>query len=184
MSPLIFALALFAQDAAGATAAPVAAEPPAPRNDYLQVAWCYGALRGYLELHDQVMPEVRRIESTYRRPGSRLEDDLKVYADQRRQGETDLKTFQAALVAAEKASARPINVQGAEAVRRGRGVWNVAANVSKARLAQEWMSWTLPAACGSAAEQLQKKALLAGPALKANMEPGESPAPAKAPPAR
>ena len=57
-------------------AAPAAEELPwpagAPHDDYGLVAWCHGALTGYLDLHDQVMPEVTRIETTYRPPGRPL----------------------------------------------------------------------------------------------------------------
>src|SRR4051812_27241560 len=122
MLSLAFALALLAQDAPAATPAPEPAAatpeaPPhptgAPTDDYPFVAWCYGTLRGYLELHDQVMPEVTRIESAFRRPGSRLEDDLKVYADMQKDGRAKLKQFQDALTAAEKASLKPINTIGA-----------------------------------------------------------------------
>ena len=73
MLSFALALALLAQ----APEAPAPADPPeqrhptgAPREDYPFVAWCYGALLGYLELHDEVMPEVRRIETTFRRPGN------------------------------------------------------------------------------------------------------------------
>ena len=100
--------------AEAAPATQVAAPPPAPvedrlptgapREDYLFVGWCYGALRGYLDLHDQVMPEVTRIESAFRRPGTNLADDLKVYADMQKEGRGQLKLFQAALTSAEKAS--------------------------------------------------------------------------------
>src|SRR5215218_5548569 len=109
MLSLIFALALAAQDppAAAEPAAPPAVEEDrlpngAPRDDYQFVGWCYGALRGYLDLHDEVMPEVTRIEGAFRRPGSKLEDDLKVYADMQADGRAKLKVFQEALTAAEK----------------------------------------------------------------------------------
>lgn len=182
MPILALALSLLAAEpAAVAEAAPIsspgaspAAEAPwpvgAPRDDYQFVAWCYGALRGYLDLHDEVMPEVTRIESTFRRPGAKLEDDLKVYDQEQKQGREDLKKFQAALTAAEKASIRPINAAGAEAIARGRGVWSAGPNVSKARKAQEWMSWTLPARCQTTAATLEARARLASPALKANIE--------------
>src|SRR3954470_931441 len=70
-----------------------------PHDDYQLVAWCYGALRGYLALHDQVMPEVTRIETTLRPPGRKLSDDLRVYADMQKAGAKALKQFQAALTA-------------------------------------------------------------------------------------
>lgn len=204
MHPLIFALALAAQDPATgsppvsgevATASPaVVAEPApqepapvvedrlptgAPREDYAFVGWCYGALRGYLDLHDQVMPEVTRIESAFRRPGSSLADDLKVYADMQHEGRGQLKAFQSALTAAEKASLRPINMQGAAAVRQGRMVWRDAAEVSKARLAQEWMSWTLPARCETIAAALEARSNLIGATLSANQTPPAIEAPAQ-----
>jgi hypothetical protein len=197
MPVLAFALALFAAQPAAeaapaapqaAAAAPASIEAPwpagAPRDDYQLVAWCYGALRGYLELHDEVMPEVTRIESSFRRPGSKLADDLKVYDDQQTQGRKDLAKFQAALTAAEKASARPINIVGGQAVTKGRAIWNPGQNVSKARLAQEWMSWTLPARCQTTAAALETRSRLMSPALKANAEEGQAPAepaPAEAP---
>lgn len=186
-------------EAAQPAAAPASEAPPeaplpagAPRDDYQLVAWCYGALRGYLDLHDEVMPEVTRIETQFRRPGSKLADDLKVYEDQMRQGREDLKRFQTALTAAEKASLRPINTIGAAAVRKGRSVWNAGPEVTKARKAQEWMSWAPPARCMSTADLLEQKARLMGPAFRVNEEAApvdqpsataEAPAAPEAPPA-
>jgi hypothetical protein len=171
-------------------AAPAAEEAPAedrfpagaPHDDYQFVAWCYGSLRGYLDLHDQVMPEVTRIESTYRPPDRKLSDDLKVYADMQKAGRAQLKQFQAALTAAEKASLKPINTVGAQAVTKGAEVWRMSASVTPARLAQEWMSWALPARCETTAKDLKEKATLMGGAFKANDEPDPPPADA-APPA-
>jgi hypothetical protein len=197
MPVFAFALALLAAEPATAAApapAPTGEEPTrvdapwpagAPRDDYQLVAWCYGALRGYLDLHDEVMPEVTRIESSFRRPGSNLKDDLKVYADQQKQGRADLKKFQAALTAAEKASPRPLNTIGAEAVKKGHGIWNAGPDVTKARIAQEWMSWTLPVRCQSTAQSLETRARLMSPALKANAEeePAAADQPADAAPA-
>lgn len=185
MSPLIFALALSMADQPAATeaaAAPAAVEeslpPGAPRDDYQFVSWCYGALRGYLDLHDQVMPEVTRIETAYRKPGTSLADDLKVYADQQRQGRKDLDLFRDAMTTAEKASLRPINQVGAESVRRGRATWTVGPAITKARLAQEWMSWTLPARCQTTAASLKQRAALMGTAFQVNAEPeAEAPPP-------
>lgn len=188
---LAFALLLAdtpaAAQATDSAPAPAEAPPPAgaPRDDYLFVAWCYGALRGYLDLHDQVMPEVTRIESEFRRPGSKLADDLKVYEDARRQGRKDLGRLQSAMTAAEKASLRPINAAGAAAVAKGHAVWSGGPDVSKARLAQEWMSWAPPPRCLKTADALQKRAVLMGPAFKANVEDdaAAAPAPADASPA-
>lgn len=173
MSALLLALALLAQDpaadGAGATPAPQAAELPypsgAPHDDYGLVSWCHGALTGYVELHDQVMPEVKRIETTYRAPGSSLAADMKVYADMNKQAQKDLKLFAGAMEAAERASIKPINTIGAAAVQRGRGSWSAAANLPPARVAQEWMSWTPPARCTPTAQRLQKSAKLLGAAF-------------------
>lgn len=180
MLSIALALALFAQDASGqapAAADPVttSAEAPAdrwptgaPREDYQFVAWCYGALRGYVDLHDQVMPEVTRIETTYRKPGTKVEDDLKVYAQMYADSRVKLGEFQAALTSAEKASVRPMNTVGANSVKQGRQIWAAGPGVTKARLAQEWMSWTLPARCETSAKTLQEKSTLMGATLKAN----------------
>lgn len=183
MTPLAIALALLAQDAApAADAAPTA--PPsvedrlptgAPKDDYQFVAWCYGALRGYLDLHDEVMPEVKRIEGQFRKPGTSLADDLKVYDDMQADGRAKLKLFQSALTSAEKASTRPINLVGAQAVRQGRSVWMVGPEVTKARKAQEWMSWALPARCEKVAGELETRSKLLGATLKANAPKEETP---------
>ena len=191
MTPFAIALALFSQDPAAAPApeapaaeapAPAAQAAPedriptgAPRDDYQFVAWCYGTLRGYLDMHDEVMPEVTRIESQFRKPGTSLKDDLKVYADMQKDGRAKLKAFQAALTAAERASVRPINTVGAAAVRQGRQTWNVGPEVTKARKAQEWMSWALPARCETVAASLEQRARLMGATLRIN----EDPAPAE-----
>src|ERR1700756_4490467 len=99
------ALAFFLSGQSAAAAPPAAPDPtPAaeeapwpsgvlPAADILLGAWCYGALRGFTDLHDQVMPEVTRIESSFREPGRTLADDLKVYDDEMRQARRDLKTF-------------------------------------------------------------------------------------------
>jgi hypothetical protein len=192
MAPIALALFLFLQGQPAAEPAPDAAPPAeaappeerwpagAPRDDYQFVAWCYGSLRGYLDLHDQVMPEVTRNESTIHAPGRKLSDDLKVYADMQKEGRAQLKTFQAALTAAEKASLRPINTVGAAAVQQGRSVWRAGPDVTKARLAQEWMSWALPAKCETTAKTLEARASLLGASFKANAEP-EAQAPPPAP---
>ena len=190
MLSIALALALFAQDAqpAAEPAAPPAAEDRwptgAPRQDYPFVAWCYGALRAYIEMHDEVMPEVTRIEGAFRKPGSSLQDDLKVYADMQKDGREKLKLFQSAMTAAEKASLQPINQTGAAAVRQGRNIWNAGAGVTKARKAQEWMSWVLPAKCETVAANLEARAKLSGAAFRVNeaAPPEAAPeAPAEAP---
>jgi hypothetical protein len=170
MPPIFAALAVAAAVSAQPAQAEAPAEPAfptgAPRDDYGLVSWCYGALRGYLDLYDQVMPEVRRIETTWRRPGSNLAEDMAVYARMRRQGQADLKDFARAMEAAERASLRPINAQGAAAVQKGRSTWAAAGNLTKARLAQEWMSWSLPVRCETTAATLEQRAKLMGTAFQ------------------
>lgn len=197
MSVLALALSFLLQAQPAAEPAPDAAPPPAQpaaeapaadaqsddwpkgvaHDDYQLVGWCYGVLRGYLDLHDQVMPEVTRIETTFRPPGRKLADDLKVYADMQKEGNRQLKVFQAALTAAEKASLKPINTIGAAAVRQGRSVWDGGPTITSARLAQEWMSWALPARCETTAKALEERATLLGASFRGNTEP-DPPAPA------
>ncbi|MFN3515112.1 MAG: hypothetical protein ACK41C_18870 [Phenylobacterium sp.] len=185
MSALLIALALLAQDAPAAEAvqdAPAAVdETPfptgAPRDDYGLVSWCYGALAGYLDLKPQVMPEVRRIEAAFRAPGRTLAQDLKIYDDIEKEGRANLKLFARAIEAAEKASPRPIAPIGAEALRKGRNTWSAAPNLPKARLAQEWMSWTLPARCAPTAESLETRAKLLGVAFDPLAESPDSATP-------
>ena len=189
MSALLLALLLAAQSPeAGAAPAVVITEdtpypPGAPRDDYGLVSWCYGALTGYVELKDQVMPEVTRIESTFRRPGTSLADDLKVYADMEQESRRNLRLFERAMEAAEKASPRPINAQGAAAVQKGRQAWAAAPNLTKARIAQEWMSWSLPVRCTPTAESLERKAKVLGAAFDptAAADPAPTDAPTDAP---
>lgn len=180
MSALLIALALFAAADQAATPAAAGAEDlpwpvGAPRDDYGLVTWCHGALSGYMSLHDQVMPEVTRIETTYRPPGRTLAEDMKVYDDLQKQARKDLKLFERAIGAAEKASIKPLAPIGAEQIKRGQAVWSGAANLSKARIAQEWMSWSLPVRCGPTAERLEKNAKLMGAALDPTAEASPTP---------
>lgn len=174
MTPFAIALALFAQPPEPAAApeppAPVEDRIPggAPTEDYPFVGWCYGALRGWMDMHDEVMPEVKRIEGQFRKPGTRLADDLKVYDDMQKDGAKQLKAFQAALTAAERASVRPINTVGGAAVRQGLLTWTAGSDVTKARKAQEWMSWALPARCEVVAARLETRSKLMGASLRVN----------------
>lgn len=190
MTPFAIALALFAQapEPAAPAEAPTAVAAAedrlpagAPRDDYQFVAWCYGALRGYLDMHDEMMPEVTRIENQFRKPGTKLEDDLKVYAQMQKDGRAQLKTFQSTLTAAEKASVRPINTIGANAVRLGRQIWNTGPEVTKARKAQEWMSWSLPARCETVSASLETRAKLMGATLRVNDDTATPPTTEPAP---
>jgi hypothetical protein len=155
-----------------------------PSDDYGYVAWCYGALSGYLALYDQAMPEVTRIEREFPGPDG-AEEDLKIYPQLRAQARADLKLYTVAISAAEKASPKPIAPYGAAAAKRGMAVWNGARKAPKAKLAQMWMSWSPPEKCEVTALRLKSKASVLGQALAANtpdvstLETPDQPAPAK-----
>ncbi len=205
MAPLLFALALLAQDAPAPEApapeaspdGPVATAVPRkqtvaplpiqggpvtpPADDYGYVGWCYGALSGYVELYDRAMPEVIRIERAWPTPSTE-ENINQIYPAQRDEAKRNLVLFAAAMEAAEKASPSPISTQGAAAIKRGRAVWTGAVNVPKAQLAQFWMSWSPPARCEETAKSLQARSNLFGQALSYNA-PDAAPVVAPVPPA-
>ncbi|HWW24981.1 MAG TPA: hypothetical protein VNZ85_03685, partial [Caulobacter sp.] len=172
----LLALALIAQDAPVSTAPTASAPPPrtqpaatAPTDDYGYVGWCYGALGGYVELYDKVMPEVTRIEKTFPGPDG-FTAAMKEYPAMRTQAKKDLATYRSAIVAAEKASPRPISEYGAAAIKKGHSVWTGADQIDKARLAQVWMSWSPPGDCDTRAKALETKSNLFGQALNYNVK--------------
>jgi len=172
---LLLALAMMGQ--VPNTASPSAA----PTDDYGYVSWCYGALGGYVELYDQVMPEVTRIEKAFPGPDG-VEASLKTYPEMRAQARGDLKTFTAAITAAEKASPRSIADYGRVSISKGRSVWAGADIANKARLAQVWMSWSPPNDCEIRAKALERRSNILGKALIYNAaKPVETPAPDAAP---
>ncbi|MDB5457390.1 MAG: hypothetical protein JWP92_2975 [Caulobacter sp.] len=182
----LLALALLAQDAPIATAVPqaqpAAATAPsrpaatAPTDEYGYVGWCYGALGGYLELYDKVMPEVTRIEKAFPGPDG-VAASLKVYPEMRAEARDDLQTYRAAITAAEKASPRPISEYGKAAIAKGRSVWAGSDVANKARLAQVWMSWSPPGDCETRAKTLEAKSNLFGQALNYNAPKAAEPTP-------
>lgn len=169
---LFLALALLAQDGSAAQG------PNAPPTDeYGYVAWCYGALGGYANLYDRVMPEVTRIEKAFPGPDG-VAASLKTYPELRAQAQKDLKTFASAITAAEKASPRPISEYGGAQVKRGAAIWQGADSVDKARLAQMWMSWSPPGDCEKRAKTLEMKSSILGKALNFNSASATTQAPA------
>lgn len=173
---LLLALALMAQD--GQASAQTSPNAP-PTDEYGYVAWCYGALGGYASLYDQVMPEVTRIEKAFPGPDG-VQAALKTYPEMRAQAQKDLKAFASAITAAEKASPRPISEYGGAQVKRGAAIWQGAASVDKARLAQMWMSWSPPGDCEKRAKTLEMKSSILGRALNYNSSSATTPAPAPA----
>jgi hypothetical protein len=170
----------------GQVSAPIAPAATAPTDDYGYVSWCYGALGGYLDLYDKVMPEVTRIEKAFPGPDG-VAASLKTYPEMRAQARLDLKTFTGAITAAEKASPRPISEYGRAAINKGRTVWAGSDTVNKARLAQVWMSWSPPGDCETRAKTLEKRSNVLGKALIYNAAPTAGtkpePVPELAPPA-
>jgi hypothetical protein len=177
---LLLALALLAQD--GQASAQMSPNAP-PTDEYGYVAWCYGALGGYASLYDQVMPEVTRIEKAFPGPDG-VQAALKTYPEMRAQAQKDLKTFASAITAAEKASPRPISEYGGAQVKRGATIWQGAASVDKARLAQMWMSWSPPGDCEKRAKALEMKSSILGRALNYNAAGSTTPTPTAPPPAQ
>jgi hypothetical protein len=169
---LLLALALFAQDGQASAQSPNA--PPA--DEYGYVAWCYGALGGYANLYDRVMPEVTRIEKAFPGPDG-VAASLKTYPELRSQAQKDLKAFASAITAAEKASPRPISEYGGAQIKRGSAIWQGADSVDKARLAQMWMSWSPPGDCEKRAKTLELKSSILGKALSYNNAAATKPTP-------
>ena len=166
---LLLALAMMGQSSVAPVATP-------PTDDYGYVAWCYGALGGYVDLYDQVMPEVTRIEKAFPGPDG-VAAALKTYPEMRAQARGDLKTFSSAITAAEKASPRQISEYGGAAVKKGRSVWTGADSANKARLAQVWMSWSPPGDCETRAKALERRSNILGRALIYNAAKAPEPSP-------
>lgn len=171
---LLLALALLAPN--GQASAQTTSPNAPPADEYGYVAWCYGALGGYASLYDQVMPEVTRIEKAFPGPDG-VQAALKTYPEMRAQAQKDLKTFASAITAAEKASPRPISEYGGAQVKRGAAIWQGAASVDKARLAQMWMSWSPPGDCEKRAKALEVKSSILGRALNYNAASATTPTP-------
>lgn len=193
MSALIAALALFAAAEPAAGSAPayndraLTEDMPypagAPRDDYGLVGWCYGALRGYVDLHDQMMPDVTEIEKAPPvNPDTTLAQKLAAYATIQAQAQKDMKLFARSMEAAERASLKPINIVGAAAVKKGHATWNAASSMPKRQVAQNWMGWTLPVRCVPTAHALEDRAKLMGKTFQVNTDPAElEPTPAPEP---
>lgn len=179
MAPaLLLALSLFASDPTMDTGGSMGAGTSAPNesgNEYQLVAWCYGALSAHMALHDQAMPEVERIEKTFETHPGDANEEIAFYGQQQKDGKEQLALFRRAMTAAEKASIRPIQQEGAAAIAQGEAVWAGSDTADKRRLAQEWMSWALPERCTPTATALEKKASVLGAALSYNADTEEAP---------
>ena len=210
-SALILALALLAPDLPATTDAPVTTNAPpappaiespeaaapapapdaeplppgAPTDEYRLAAWCYGALSEYLDIYQRVKPEIAAIDKAY---GPKEVPEPEPYAHDMAALRVELKLLNGAVQAAEKASARPIALEGAQAVAQGRTIWAPAESKTPRELARAWMTWGLPDRCASTSRALAAKSSLLGSALNdtdatAPSSVGALPAPPAEPPA-
>ncbi|HEY5072396.1 MAG TPA: hypothetical protein VII63_10230 [Caulobacteraceae bacterium] len=182
MAPaLILALFLLASSPAPA-AAGEPLPPGAPTGDYELAAWCFGAMSEYLDVYDQVKPDLRDIDRVF---GSSVKNEAEPYSADMRAARVELKVLAGAVEAAEKASAQPIADRGVAAIRLGRAIWSPAEQKTHRELARAWLSWALPDACDARARKLAAEAKLLGNALTYNNPDGgaaPSPPPPAAPP--
>jgi hypothetical protein len=197
------ALALFAAEPAKAAPAlapqkPAAADPAsiriededddgvpqsAPKDDYRFVAWCYGALDEYLQIYDQVKPDLKAIDKMF---GTPVKED-EPYHDDVAEDRKALKRFAGAIEAAEKASVHPIAPDGAAAMQSGREIWSAAKLEPHRKLADAWLFWGLPNRCDRVARQLKERATLMGQAFaieapQTDAPQAGAPAPSPTPP--
>jgi hypothetical protein len=167
MTPaLILALSLMAS---GAPPADQGEPLPsgAPTDSYELSAWCYGALKEYLDIYDKVKPDLIDIDRMFGSPVKEAEP----YQSDMAAARVELKMIAQSVTAAEKASPRPIAPEGAEALRRGELIWSVAEGKTRRELARAWLSWGLPDRCDSNARELTARSLLLGKALTYNSGP-------------
>lgn len=118
----------------------------APVDDYGFVGWCYGALMEHMTLKPRVWSEVQRIEAQFPDPNTPLDASLAAYDAQAKEGEVQLALFQEALAA--KRGDR------AAAIAKGQAIWSGSQASDDRKLAQFWMSWSLPARCDTTAKRM------------------------------
>ena len=149
--------------AAVATASPDEDGVPAgaPTDDYLFVAWCYGATDEYLDIYERVKPDLKAIDKLFGSPVKEAEPYASDVADEHKA----LKRFAAAITAAEKASVHPIGEQGAAAMTNGRLIWRAAELLPSRKLADAWLYWGIPNRCEKTAASLKARSILMGQAL-------------------
>ena len=125
----------------------------APTDDYALVAWCYGALSRHMELHDQVWPEVQRIEAQFPQPGVSLKEALAAYDDQHKAGLAQLDLYAKALDLGEVAG-KTGGLERTVAIQVGRDVWQGSDGADPKELARAWMDWALPGQCPDTANKM------------------------------
>ena len=156
--------------------APVADEdgvpPGAPTDDYLFVAWCYGATEEYLDIYERVKPDLKAIDKLFGSPVKEAEPYASDVADEHKA----LKRFAVAITAAEKASVHPIGEQGAAAMNQGRMIWRAAELQPHRKLADAWLFWGIPNRCEKTAAALKSRSILMGQALAKDAPTPDAPA--------
>ena len=125
----------------------------APDDDYGLVAWCYGALSGHEALYDQVLPEVRRIESAFPDSDRPIDKVMGDYTQQHAVGRRILIRYGHALDILEQ-TGKANGADRAAAVARGREAWKGSETADPRQLAQLWMSWGLPRRCQTTAARI------------------------------
>ena len=144
----------------------------APKGDFQFVAWCYGALDEYLDIYEQVKPDLKAIDKLFGTPVVEAEPYSADIAEDRKA----LKRFAASLQTAERASLQPVAEQRAAAIQSGRDVWAVARLEPNRRLADAWLFWGLPPRCDRAASRLKARATLLGQAVAIDPPKVDAPA--------
>ena len=135
--------------------------PGAPKDDYLFVSWCYGAMDESISVYQSIIPELKAID---KRIGSPFKEAVP-YAQDVAEERTALKRFGAAMEAAERANPRPIAPMGARAMQQGRAMWSQAKLQSPRQLAHAWLMWGSPDRCETTAKTLKERATLFGQAM-------------------
>ena len=136
----------------------------APHDDYGLVSWCYGALAGHMDLFKVVKPELDKLPDTNRKETAALD------AEQLQAGQEYLALYKKAMEAAEKASPRPINTRGAQAVKSGANIWTPALQADPKTRMWSYLSWDLPGRCETTAERLYEASLLGAQMLGVTIE--------------
>jgi hypothetical protein len=171
-----------ADPAPAATASDDGIPPGAPTDDYGLVAWCYGALAEYLNIYDDIKPDLKAIDKMFGSPVVEAEP----YHEDMAAARVAEKRFAAAMEAAEKASPDPIAQHGADSMDKGRSIWSVVRLKTRRNLVDAWLFWGVPDRCETTARSLKVRSTLLGQALASSAPSAEAPskpAPEAAPPA-
>lgn len=129
----------------------------APSDDFGLVAWCHGALRGHMELAEQI--------------GESDEEQQTI-------GREYLASYDAALKAAPQSKTADGARTAAAARQTGYGTW-AAARTAQNRETQKftYLGWQLPGRCEHAAKRLGGNADLMGAAMATPVRTTERPSP-------